>query len=115
MEPVDVRRGEYQSVFDSEGLLLTPEVELEGRRERTVLKSGEATPSHATELRNTLLEFLARTKFATPGMDQLELPQLIALMPRTGRPPGPRNKPNAGFLESLFRELVSIKKRGFGS
>jgi hypothetical protein len=81
MEPVDVRNGEYV-VFDSEGRLLVPLVASNGNRERTVLKSAESTPAHASDLRNTLLRFLAKTRFATPGMEQMDLTQLLSRMPR---------------------------------
>ena len=86
MDPVDVRNGEYV-VFDSEGLLLTPRVEDKDRRERIVLKPEETIPTHANDLRTKLLYFLSRTKFGSPGMEELTLAQLIVLMPRTGRPP----------------------------
>ena len=80
MEPVDVRNGEWVA-FDSEGRLLTVEVEPKGRHERTVLKPGEGIPDHASILRNTLVRYLLRTRLAAPGMEQMSLRQLIDLMP----------------------------------
>lgn len=82
MEPVDVRNGEYV-VFDSGGCLLVPVVASNGNRERTVLKSAESTPAHAKVLRDALIRFLAKTRFATPGMEQMDLAQLVSRVPRT--------------------------------
>jgi hypothetical protein len=81
MEPVDVRNGEYV-VFDSEGRSLVPVVASNGNRERTVLKSAESTPAHAKALRDALIRFLAKTRFASPSPEKMSLAQLLDLMPR---------------------------------
>ena len=81
MEPVDVRNGEYV-VFDSEGRLLLPAVASNGNRERTVLKSAESTPAHAKALREALIRFLVKTRFASPSPEKMNLAQLLDLMPR---------------------------------
>jgi hypothetical protein len=81
MEPVDVRNGEYV-VFDSEGRLLVPVVASNGNRERTVLKSAESTPTHAKTLRDALIRFLAKSRFAPPSPEKMNLAQLLDLMRR---------------------------------
>jgi hypothetical protein len=82
MEPVDVRNGEYR-VFDSEGRLLMPQVDSKGRRERTTLKSAELVPTHEEEVRSILLRVLAKLRITAPGMDVMNLMQLLDLMPPT--------------------------------
>jgi hypothetical protein len=82
MEPIDVRNNEYR-VFDSEGRLILPEVDSNGRRERTTLKDAELVPTHEGEVRSLLLRALAGSRSAAPGMDAMNLTQLFDLMPRT--------------------------------
>jgi hypothetical protein len=112
MEPVDVRNGDYV-VFDSEGRLLAVAVERKGRHDRTVLRPGEAIPAHASVLRETLLRFLAKTRLAAPGMEQMNLPQLLDLMSGHARK-GPAAAVSDGEQTSMKKSFSVVEIDALG-
>jgi hypothetical protein len=82
MEPIDVRNGEY-NVYDADGRFLRPDVVLERRREKTVVKDSEPEDLRPEELRQKIIHYLRTlamhgTKIVEAVLTRESLPGLIA-------------------------------------
>lgn len=90
LEPIDVRKGEYSIICDSEGNRLHPDIIL-GRRGRVFpyhvesvqLRALKSTPRlSSSELRKILKEFLAGTGVPLNHVEESTLQQLVKMASR---------------------------------